>query len=94
MSVRVLTVLLGVTAAAQNLNLYSKEKEAALGARLAEEVRRRSKALDSDAARRFVERIGRELAPEAKQPSPERRPIAWPMPRPGTGPGSPRGANR
>src|SRR5712692_8743917 len=46
----------------QGVNLYSMEKEARLGATLAEEVRRNSTALNSAAARDYVEALGRQLA--------------------------------
>ena len=67
-----LCVLMSLAGAAQDrpigkgVNLYSKEKEAALGAHLAEEARNNNKMLDSVAAREYVERIGRRLA--AQQP--------------------------
>jgi predicted Zn-dependent protease len=46
----------------QGLNFYSREKEAALGAQLAQEVRQRTTPLDSVVVRDFVEQIGRKLA--------------------------------
>jgi predicted Zn-dependent protease len=61
-------MLAGVAAGAQQrqpgrgVNLYSAEKEAKLGATLAEEVRRNSTALDSALARDYLERLGRQLA--------------------------------
>ena len=47
---------------ARDVNLYTGQKEAALGAQLAQEVRRHSTALELPAAQEYVERIGRELA--------------------------------
>jgi len=61
-------MLAGVAASAQQrqpgrgVNLYSMEREAKLGATLAEEVRRNSTALDSALAQNYVERLGRQLA--------------------------------
>jgi predicted Zn-dependent protease len=49
---------------ARGVNFYSGQKEAALGARLAEEVHRNSRPLDVPDARDYVERTGRALAPE------------------------------
>jgi predicted Zn-dependent protease len=49
---------------ARGVDFYSQQKEAALGAHLADEVRRNSKPLDVPGAREYVERIGRALAPE------------------------------
>lgn len=50
-------MLMGMATVAQN-----KEKEAALGAHLAEDFRHNNKMLDSAVAREYVERIGRILA--------------------------------
>jgi predicted Zn-dependent protease len=50
------------------VNFYSLDREIALGAQLAEQVRRESKALDSDLARDYVARLGRQLAPQAGGP--------------------------
>jgi predicted Zn-dependent protease len=68
MFVRLLVVMLaGMTVGAQErqigrgVNLYSKEKEAKLGATLAEEIRRNSTALDSAVARNYVEWLGRQI---------------------------------
>jgi predicted Zn-dependent protease len=46
----------------QGVNFYSREKEAALGAQLAQEVRQRTTPLDSAAVHDFVERVGWKLA--------------------------------
>jgi predicted Zn-dependent protease len=54
----------------KGINLYSKEKEAAIGAQYATEVRRQNKPLDSDAARVFVARITTRIAKQF----PESRP--------------------
>jgi len=51
------------------VNFYSLDKEIALGAQLAEHVRRESKALDSDLVRDYVARLGRQLAPQAQGPN-------------------------
>jgi predicted Zn-dependent protease len=53
----VVLLLTGMATVAQN-----KEKEAALGAHLAEDFRNHNKILDSAVAREYVERIGRMLA--------------------------------
>jgi predicted Zn-dependent protease len=52
----------------RGVNFYSKEKEAALGAALAKEVRRETKEIANAAVREYVERLGRQLVaqlPEA-----------------------------
>ena len=46
----------------KGVNFYNKEKEAALGAQLAQEVGQRTTPLDSIVVRDFVEQIGRKLA--------------------------------
>ena len=46
----------------QGVNLYSIEKEAALGAQLAQEVRQKTTPIDSAAVREYVEKVGRRLA--------------------------------
>src|ERR1700682_2872657 len=46
------------------VNLYNREKEAALGAQLAQEVRHRTTPLDSVVVREFLEQIARRLAPQ------------------------------
>jgi len=46
----------------QGVNFYSRGKEAALGAQLAQEVRQRTTPLDSVVVRDFLEQIGRKLA--------------------------------
>lgn len=48
---------------AQRISISSSQKEAALGARLAEDVRTRKKLLASPAALEYVESLGRELEP-------------------------------
>ncbi len=69
MRLRLSVVLLGTLAVSaqerqvgQGVNFYSREKEAALGAQLAREVRQRTTPLDSVEVRGFVEQIGRKLA--------------------------------
>lgn len=63
-------MLAGLSAVAQNrpisksVNFYSKEKEAALGAQLAEEFRKSTRLLDSAAAREYIGSVGREFAPQ------------------------------
>jgi predicted Zn-dependent protease len=49
-------------------NLYSREKEAALGASLAQQVRRQAPALDNAAALEYVERLGAKLAAQLPEP--------------------------
>jgi predicted Zn-dependent protease len=67
MRLGLLVVLIATLAVAQErqvgqgLNFYSREKEAAFGAQLAQEVRQRTTSLDSVAVRDFVEQIGRKL---------------------------------
>jgi beta-barrel assembly-enhancing protease len=46
----------------QGVNFYSMEKEAALGAQLAKEVRQKTTPIDSAVTRDYVEKIGRQLA--------------------------------
>jgi predicted Zn-dependent protease len=46
----------------QGVNFYSREKEAVLGAQLAQEVRRSTTAIDSTTVHNYVERRGRQLA--------------------------------
>ena len=46
----------------QGVNFYSAEKEAALGARLSDEVRQKTTAIDSATLIDYVEKIGRQLA--------------------------------
>jgi beta-barrel assembly-enhancing protease len=46
----------------QGVNFYSREKEAALGAQLAQQLRQRTTPLDSVPVRGFVDQIGRKLA--------------------------------
>jgi beta-barrel assembly-enhancing protease len=46
----------------QGVNFYSKEKEAALGAGLAEDARRQTTKLDNPEVQAYVERVGRRLA--------------------------------
>jgi predicted Zn-dependent protease len=53
----------------QGVNLYSKEKEAALGARMAEESRKASRPLASDIVRAYVERLGARLAAQVPEGS-------------------------
>jgi beta-barrel assembly-enhancing protease len=50
------------------INFYSLDREIAMGAQLAEAVRRESKVLDSDLARDYVARLGRQLALETPGP--------------------------
>ncbi|MGA3237562.1 MAG: M48 family metalloprotease [Bryobacteraceae bacterium] len=50
------------------INFYSLDREIALGADVAEAVRRETKALDSDLARDYVARLGRQLALETPGP--------------------------
>ncbi|MGH9720742.1 MAG: M48 family metalloprotease [Bryobacteraceae bacterium] len=71
----VLMLAAGVTAQerapiGKGVNFYSKEKEAALGAELAKEVRRTNQVLASERARLYVERIGRDLAAQLPELSP------------------------
>src|SRR5712691_13353766 len=54
--------------AGQGVNFYSREKEAALGAQLAQEVRHRTTPLDSVVVRNFIEQIGRKLAAQLPAP--------------------------
>jgi predicted Zn-dependent protease len=65
--------LAGISAGAQQpsqgVNLYSKEKEAALGAVLAEDLRKETKPLASDTVRAYVERLGARLAAQAPEGS-------------------------
>jgi predicted Zn-dependent protease len=49
---------------APGVNFYSRQKEAALGAQLVEEIRRASRPLDVPAVREYVKRIGSALATE------------------------------
>ena len=51
----------------QGVNLYSKEKEASLGAVLAEDLRKESDPLASDTVRMYVERLGARLAAQAPE---------------------------
>jgi predicted Zn-dependent protease len=51
----------------QDVKLYIREKEAALGASLAQEVRKNEKMLESPAAREYVEQMGRLLAAQAPE---------------------------
>lgn len=46
----------------KGVNFYSKEKEAALGKTLAEDVRRQTTKLDNPEVQAYIERIGRNLA--------------------------------
>jgi predicted Zn-dependent protease len=46
----------------QGVNFYSREREAALGAQLAQQLRQRTTALDSVTVQDFVDQIGRKLA--------------------------------
>jgi hypothetical protein len=55
--------------AEEGINSYSLEKEAALGKRLAAELRKRSTLIDNPTVRDYVDRLGKNLAahmPEAK----------------------------
>ncbi len=47
----------------RDVNVYSPEKEVALGAELAKEFKQNSIPLESSAAQQYVERLGRQLAP-------------------------------
>ncbi len=69
MQLRLFVVLLAILAVSaqerrlgQGVNFYSKEKEAALGAQLAREVRQKTTPIDSAAVGDYVERVGRNLA--------------------------------
>ncbi|MCP5110700.1 MAG: M48 family metalloprotease, partial [bacterium] len=69
MPVRVFVLLLvGLTLGAQDrpigrgVNFYSKEKEAALGARLAAEIREKVTTLENAKVSKYVERLGGQLA--------------------------------
>ena len=53
----------------QGVNFYSREKEAVLGAQLAQELQQKTTSLDSAVVRDFVEQIGRSLAAQLPGPS-------------------------
>ena len=52
--------------APSDVNLWSKEKEAALGASLAREVRRQTWAVTDSAVNDYIARLGRQIAAEAR----------------------------
>jgi len=53
---------------AQNANLYSREKEAALGEQLAQQIQRTATPVNNPAALRYVEQIGARLAAQLPEP--------------------------
>jgi predicted Zn-dependent protease len=61
-------VLAAVSLNAQNANLYSREKESALGAELAQQVQRNATPVNNPAALRYVEQIGAKLAAQLPAP--------------------------
>jgi predicted Zn-dependent protease len=61
-------VLSALSLSAQNANLYSREKEAALGAELAQQVQRNATPMNNPAALRYVEQIGARLAAQLPAP--------------------------
>src|SRR5712664_238770 len=52
----------------QGVNFYSVEKEAAIGASLARDVRQNTTAIDSPAVRDYVQRIGGQLSAQLSSP--------------------------
>jgi predicted Zn-dependent protease len=62
LSLIVLASLLANAQEPRGVNFFSKEKEAALGAALAAQVRKQSTIVESDALGQYVEKIGRKLA--------------------------------
>src|SRR5579863_7859637 len=64
-------LLSALAASAQNrpsANFYSREKEAALGAALAQQIMRTTAPLNSPAALEFVQRVGARLASQLPEP--------------------------
>jgi hypothetical protein len=63
MQFRFLVIVLATLAvSAQNVNFYSREKEAALGAALAKEIGQRTTPIESSAVRDYIASLGRQLA--------------------------------
>jgi predicted Zn-dependent protease len=61
-------VLSALSLSAQNANLYSRAKEAALGAEFAAQVQRNSTPVNNPAALRYVEQVGARLAAQLPEP--------------------------
>src|SRR5260370_13923813 len=65
-SIVIVLAAMGLTAQerqlGQGVNFYSKEKEAALGKTLAEDLSRQTTKLDNPEVQAYVERVGRQLA--------------------------------
>jgi beta-barrel assembly-enhancing protease len=61
-------VLSGLSLSAQNANLYSRAKEAALGAEFAKQFQGIATPVDNPAALRYVEQIGARLAAQLPEP--------------------------
>jgi predicted Zn-dependent protease len=68
LTLNTVTLTAQVTPVAQGPNLYSRQKEEALGAQLAQQVRRSAAPLDSSAALGYVQRLGDKLAAQLPEP--------------------------
>jgi predicted Zn-dependent protease len=66
--VMILSAVTGIAQVGQGPNLYTREKEAAFGASLAQQVRRTTTPLDSPAALEFVQKLGAKIAAQLPEP--------------------------
>jgi predicted Zn-dependent protease len=66
--VMLFSAVTGMAQVGQGPNLYSREKEAALGATVAQQVRRTVTSLDSPAALEFVQKLGAKIAAQLPEP--------------------------
>jgi predicted Zn-dependent protease len=66
--VMILSAVTGIAQVGQGPNLYSREREAAFGAALAQQVRRTVTPLDSPAALEFLQRMGAKIASQLPEP--------------------------